>query len=132
MKPKSKTCIPESLVLATLMMLGLTANAIAQSTLEGNWQTGEDNSVVTVETAYGVITGKLISSDNPKAKMGTEILRNFKQIKGVWTGQVYAAKKDKLYDATISPDANVLNIKVSAGIASKKLTWKRAQKPVEK
>ena len=118
----------KNLFLAALLMLGITGHAFATTALDGNWQTGEDNSVVHVESSDGVATGKLISSDNPKAKMGTEILRNFKQTKGVWNGEIYAAKKDKLYNATITPTENSLEIKISAGVVSKKLSWKRADK----
>ena len=129
---KSKISISKRLILATLMMLGLTYNAIAQSELEGDWQTGEDNTVIRVVTTDGVATGKMISTDYPNAKLGIAILRDFKQVKGIWTGQIFAAAKGKLYDATISPDASTLHIKVTDGFLSKKLAWKRAEKPVEK
>lgn len=95
----------------------------AQGTLEGSWQTGEDNSVVTVTGQDGVFTGKLVSSDNPKAKLGTEILRNFSLVDGVWTGKLWAAKRGKLYNATITPSADTLKINVSAGMMNKKVAW---------
>lgn len=125
---RSKLIFLNKLIFVTWMMLGYSYDSAAQSTLTGKWQTGEDNSIVQVEETSGVITGKLVSSDNPKAKMGTEILRDFKQAKGVWSGRLYAAKKDKLYDATLSLNTNTLNIKVSAGIVNKKLAWQRVEK----
>ena len=109
---------------ALLLTVGLSALA-AQDGLEGDWQTGEDNTVVRVTALDGVYTGKLLSSDNRKAKVGTEILRDFKPTDGAYKGTIYAVKRDKLMDATITPAGNVLNIKVSAGIVSKKLSWTR-------
>jgi len=116
---------PEIAFLATLLV---SSWSIASGNgLEGNWQTGEDNSVVQVFEQDSEYFGKLVSSDNPNAKMGTQILRNFKQVDGVWKGTLYAAKRDQLLDAVITPQANTLNITVKAGLVSKKLAWQRVQ-----
>jgi len=108
-------------------LLVFSADLAAQGALDGRWNTGEDNSIVEVFERDSEVFGKLVSSDNDKAKIGTEILRNFKEVDGVWTGKIYSAKRDKLMDATVAPSADVLNISVSAGMGSKKLTWKRVQ-----
>ncbi|HMB59022.1 MAG TPA: DUF2147 domain-containing protein [Xanthomonadales bacterium] len=98
----------------------------AEPGLDGNWQTGEDNTVVSVSAQDGVYTGKLVSSDNPKAKVGTEILRNVSLVDGVWKGSLYAPKRDKVMDAVITPATDELSIKVSAGLVRKTVTWTRA------
>lgn len=98
----------------------------AQSPLDGTWQTGEDNTLVEVTEQDGVATGKLLSSDNPKAKVGTEILQKFSLADGVWTGSIYAVKRGKVYPATIKPSADTLDITVSAGMMKKKVAWTRA------
>jgi len=110
-----------SILLAMMLYFPLCAEA--QSDLEGVWQTGEDNSKVEVFEQDGEYFGKLISSDNPKAKIGTEILRNFSQVNGVWQGTLYAVKRDKLYKASIAPSPDTLNITVSAGMLTQKLSW---------
>jgi uncharacterized protein (DUF2147 family) len=107
------------------VMLCFTPGLEAQNGLAGTWQTGEDNTVVEVYQQDGEYFGKLVSSDNPKAKMGTQILRNFSQADGVWKGTIYAVKRDKLYKASIVPSADTLNITVSAGMMTQKLAWKK-------
>lgn len=108
-----------------LLLLILSSDIAAQGELNGKWQTGEDNSVVEVTETNGVAVGKLVSSDNPKAVLGTEILRNVTQSGGQWKGKIWAAKRKKLMDATITPSADILQIKVSAGVVSKNVTWNR-------
>ena len=71
--------------------------------------------------------GKVIASDNPKAKIGTDILRGFTQKNGEWKGKIFAAKRGKIMDAVIQPAKDLLNITVSAGFISKTLEWKRAE-----
>ena len=111
------------------VMLCFPLSLAAQSPLDGTWQTGEDNTLVEVTEQGGVATGKLLSSDNPKAKVGTEILQKFSLVDGVWTGSIYAVKRGKVYPATITPSADTLDIKVSAGMMKKKVAWTRVTAP---
>lgn len=112
------------LVIAALC--SVSGTYAAEGALNGFWQTGEDNSIVEVTETNGVATGKLVSSDNPKAVVGTEILRNFSETGGAWKGSIYAVRRDKLMDATITPSADSLAIDVDAGLMSKDLSWTRA------
>ena len=109
------------------MLLSAMAVGAEQNSLDGRWQTGEDNSIVEVFEQDGEYFGKLVSSDNPNARIGTEILRNFTAAGGTWKGKLYAAKRDKLLDAVITPKADTLNIEVKAGMVSRKLAWQRVQ-----
>jgi len=109
-----------------LALVGMSNGHATEGALNGLWQTGEDNSIVEVTEKNGVATGKLVSSDNPKAVAGTEILRNFSETNGTWNGSVYAIRRNKLMDATITPSADNLTIDVNAGFTSKDLTWTRA------
>jgi len=108
-----------------ILMLCFPLSLLAQDSLAGVWQTGEDNSEVKITEQDGVHSGKLISSDNPKAKIGTEILKEFSQVDGAWKGSLYAAKRGKWYKASIVPSSDTLNITVSAGIVTQKVTWNR-------
>ena len=112
-------------ILFSLLLTIISSDLAADGELNGKWQTGEDNSVVELTETNGVAVGKLVSSDNPKAVMGTEILRNVTQADGVWKGKIWAAKRKKLMDATITPSADALQIKVSAGLVSRNVTWTR-------
>jgi len=76
----------------------------------------------------GAWYGKIVSSDNPKAKIGNDILRAFKKEVGKWSGQLFAAKRGKMLDAVIEPQKEALNITVSAGFFTKSLVWKKEGK----
>ena len=97
----------------------------AQSALDGKWNTGENNTIVQTYEKDGAWYGKIVSSNNPKAKLGTEILRGFKQDGDVWKGKLYAAKRDKILKAEIVPSDDKLNITVIAGFFEKKIKWKK-------
>jgi len=112
-------------IFVLILLLCFPLSLFAQDSLAGVWQTGEDNSEVKIIEQDGVYSGKLVSSDNPKAKMGTEILKELSQVDGTWKGSLYAAKRGKWYKASIVPSSDTLNITVSAGIVTQKVTWKK-------
>ena len=97
------------------------------NSIEGKWQTGVDNTVIETYEKDGAWYGKIISSDNPKASIGFDILRDFKVEGDSWKGQIYAVKKGKLLDAEINPAKDKLMIKVSSGLFSKDLEWPEVQ-----
>jgi hypothetical protein len=108
-----------------LFLLFLTSSVFAQDMHQGVWLIGENGAKVKTYMKDGEWFGKLVSSDNPKAPIGTDILRHFKLVDGVWKGQLYAIKRDKLMDATIQPSNEKMEIKVSVGFFSKTLEWKK-------
>lgn len=99
----------------------------AQDSLEGIWLAGEDNTKIETYQKDGAWFGKIVSSDNPNAKIGTNILRDFKKDRDEWKGKIFAAKRGKILDAIIEPTKNILTITVSAGFFSKDLEWKRIE-----
>ena len=103
----------------------ITISILAQEMTTGIWLTGEDNTKIETYQKDGMWHGKIISSDNPKAKIGLDILTGFKKEGEEWVGKLYAAKRDKTLDAIISPQNEQLNITVSAGFFKKQLSWKR-------
>ena len=97
----------------------------AQDFPKGIWLTGEENTKIETYQKEGAWYGKIVSSDNPKAKIGKDILREFKEKDGQWEGKLFAAKRGKILDAVIAPSKEILNITVSAGFFTKTLEWKR-------
>jgi len=97
----------------------------AQDSLTGIWNTGEDNTKVEITENDGAFSGKILSSDNAKAKIGNQILKDVKFSKGEGKGKMYAAKKGKWYDATLKQKENQLELKIKAGIMSKTIKWKK-------
>ena len=111
------------LLISVLTLVVVALNG--QEMTEAVWLTGEENTKIETFQRDGLWYGKIVSSDNSKAKIGKEILQDFVEIDGEWKGKLYAAKKDKLMNAVIIPSFEKLNITVSAGLFKKKLTWTR-------
>jgi hypothetical protein len=99
--------------------------SIDSSTLEGTWDIGEDNTIITIVQENGQWVGKIKSSDKPKAKVGKVILKDLKKVGDKWEGTVYSAKKKDWFDVVITPKGDVLELKVSAGAFSKTKKWKK-------
>jgi hypothetical protein len=96
-----------------------------QSDFNGVWATGEDNTTIEISGSDGLITGKIKSSDNKKAKIGRVILKDLQKNGSKWTGRIYAAKRGEWHDVEIMPNGEVLKLKVTAGLFSKSLEWKK-------
>lgn len=110
-----------------IVALGFITSLSAQDFPKGIWLTGEENTKIETYQKEGAWYGKIVSSDNPKAKIGKDVLRKFKWEDGQWQGKLFAAKRGKILDAIIEPNKEMLNIKVSAGFFSKELAWKKEQ-----
>ena len=111
------------ILFALFMTLGLSA----QDFPKGVWLTGEENTKIETYEKEGAWYGKIVSSDNPQAKIGNDILRGFRQADGKWKGKLFAAKRGKILDAVIEPTEDDLNITVVAGFFTKTLVWKKAK-----
>jgi uncharacterized protein (DUF2147 family) len=112
-----------------VMIIGLFSfNGFAQSDVTGNWVVGEQNTVVKMEQERSIYSGKIISSDNPKAEIGEPMVKDLIQgKKGKWEGQVYSPKRKEWYDAEFKVKGNTLEISISVGFFSKTMKWVRVK-----
>lgn len=108
-----------------LIAISFTTISINAQSIAGVWNLGEDNTKIEITENNGVFNGKIISSDNSKAKVGSQILKDVKFSNGEGKGKMYAAKKGKWYDATIKEKGNELNVTIKVGFMSKTLKWKK-------
>ena len=99
----------------------------AQKPLEGIWLVGKKNTKVQTYQKGDEWFGKVIETDSPKMKIGTDILLNFKKIDGEWLGQMYAVRFGKKMNAKIEAQKDVLLIHVTKGFISKEMKWIRFQ-----
>ncbi|MDP5171916.1 MAG: DUF2147 domain-containing protein, partial [Bacteroidia bacterium] len=83
-----------------VLLLSL-AGLQAQTAPIGVWNTGEDNTLVEITKVGGSYVGKLISSNNSDAKIGSLLLKDIKSVGGDWKGQLYAPKRGTWYEATV-------------------------------
>jgi hypothetical protein len=102
-----------------------TLSLSAQDFQEGIWLTENGKAKIETYQNDGVWYGKVISSDNPKVKSGTDILKDIKQVDGEWKGKFFVAKRNRLVDAVFGPTKDKLKITIFRGSSSKTLVWKR-------
>ena len=106
-------------------MLVSTITMNAQQSIAGIWNTGKDNTKIEITEEEGAYEGKIISSDNAKAKIGKSLLKEIQSVDGEWQGKLFAAKKGKWMDAVLEEKDNQLLITVKAGLMSKTVTWEK-------
>ena len=111
----------KTLLVLTISLFSMSS--FTQSELTGQWTIGEQNTVVNLEQHNRVYSGKIVSSDNPKVKIGTVLVKELKQTKGSWKGKVYSPKQKEWYDAEFTKKENKLNIEISVGFFSKTVEW---------
>jgi hypothetical protein len=100
-------------------------SVFGQPNLIGTWNTGQDNTIIEITEIDGIPSGKIKTSDNPKAAIGNVILKDVKKKGEIWKGKIYAAKRQEWYDAEISQKGNVIKIEISVGFFSKTVVWKK-------
>lgn len=114
-------------IFLVLIISLFSMNSFAQSDLSGEWIVGEKNTVVKIEQHNSIYSGKIISSDNPKVKIGNLMVKELRQTKGKWEGKVYSPKRMEWYDAEFTKKENKLNIAISVGFFSKTVEWTKKQ-----
>lgn len=99
----------------------LTMNA--QTSLGGLWNMGQDNTIIEIKAENGTYQGKIASSDNANAKIGSLILKEVKSVDGIWKGKLYSPRKNEWFDAVLKAEGNKLLLTVKSGWMSKTLEW---------
>ena len=97
--------------------------AHGQEMTANTWLTGEQNTRVQTYQKDGKWYGKLVSSDNPKAPIGKDVLMGFVKVEGAWQGKVFALKRNEVLNGVIEPHDHKLLIEVSVGFFSKVVQW---------
>ncbi|MEM6806899.1 MAG: hypothetical protein AAF696_36195 [Bacteroidota bacterium] len=95
----------------------------AQQSIAGIWNTGKENTKIEITEVNGLYQGKIISSDNSAAKIGTILLKDIKPLRKGYKGKLFAAKKGEWMDAVLKEKDNQLSITVSVGFMSKTIEW---------
>ncbi len=99
------------------------SSALNATDISGVWHTGEDNTLVEIIVNKEPYQGKVSSTDNPKGKVGLVILSELKRKNNKWLARIYAAKRDKYFDAELSRKGDVLHISVDVGFFNKNIEW---------
>ncbi|PIQ48962.1 MAG: hypothetical protein COW03_07335 [Cytophagales bacterium CG12_big_fil_rev_8_21_14_0_65_40_12] len=112
----------------TLMLfLGLLLTSVsmnAQQSINGIWNTGQDNTTIEINSS----TGKIHSSNNEKATIGKLIVKDLNKIDNAYKGKLYIIKKKRWVDVEFVPNGNSLTVTISKGWQSKTLMWNLVEK----
>lgn len=104
-----------------ILLSTLTMNA--QQAPTGIWNTGKDNTKIEIAEVNGVYEGKIVASDNAKAKIGKLLIKGVQLVDGEWKGKLFAPKRGEWMDAVLKEKGNQLLITVKAGWMSKTIEW---------
>lgn len=108
-----------------MTIFSITAYAQSNAGLSGEYIVGEQNTIVKIEQHDDVYSGKIMSSDNAKVKIGKMMVKDLEQTRGKWKGKVYAPKRKEWFDAEFIPKKNTLDVKIKVGFFSKTIEWLR-------
>ncbi|MEL6650411.1 MAG: DUF2147 domain-containing protein [Bacteroidota bacterium] len=112
------------ILLGLFCLLSLSVLSLkAQTAPLGVWNTGTDNAQIEIVEVDGNYVGTLIASDNPEAKIGKQLIKDFKPDGEGWTAKLYAPKRGEWIDASLETKDNLLLITVGSGLMSKTLKW---------
>lgn len=111
------------LIIATFF----SVSVVGQENFNGIWETGEDNTKIEIVEVDGQIIGKIKSSANSKAKIGRVILKDVYKEGSKLKGKIFAAKRGEWFDVEITPNEDVLTLKISKGLFSKSLEWEKTK-----
>lgn len=95
----------------------------AQTSLNGIWNMGQDNTTLEIKAENGTYQGKIASSDNANAKIGSLILKEVKSVDGKWKGKLFSPRKNEWFDAVLKVEGKKLLVTVKSGWTSKTLEW---------
>jgi uncharacterized protein (DUF2147 family) len=112
----------KNLILTVILAL-FSITLFSQSDISGTWNTGDQNTLVKIEKVNDVYVGKIVSSDNSKAKIGAKLIKDVKLKNNKFKGEMYAPKKGEWYDAEFTKKGSILEIEISAGFMSKTVEW---------
>lgn len=115
-------------VLTTLFLLMFSiVYSSEQQSLEGLWKTGKEETIIEISFSSEQLIGKIKSSNNEEAEMGKIILKALRSEGNKWVGKIYDVKRKKWYNVEIISKEEVLELKISSGIISKSLQWKKSK-----
>jgi hypothetical protein len=103
----------------------LIVNLPTDNELKGTWHTGRNNTLIEIYNKDNALYGKVISSDNPEAPVGKDVLEKITRDGDTWKGTMYSWKKDRRADVTLETTGNSLKIKIDVGLFPFTLLWER-------
>ena len=114
-------------VLTSLFLLMFSIVYTSVQPLEGLWKTGKEETIIEISFSSEQLIGKIKSFNNEEAEMGKIILKGLRSEGNKWVGKIYAVKRKKWYNVEIISKEEVLELKISFGLMSRSLQWKKSK-----
>jgi len=118
-------------LIAVLIFSLLGPALFAHTDLTGTWDTGMENTLVKIFEKEGVYFGEIVSSDNSKAEIGKQIIKDLKNEDDEWKGKLYVIKKKKWVNAVMELEDGHMKITIKAGFKKKTIEWKKVEPNME-
>lgn len=100
-----------------------TNSAMAQQSILGRWNTGQENTIIEIKEVQCKIEGRIVASDNSKAPIGRLIVKVVYSEDGHISGSLYSLRKGKWFDAFFSPKSKNMEVTLTVGWITRKLNW---------
>jgi len=110
-----------------ILALGCFISLSAQDFQKGTWLTNKGNTKIETYQKEGAWYGKVIEPGSGKAKVGTNVLRDFKKVDGQWKGKLFVARRNREVDTVVESTEDKLSITISQGSSGRTLVWKRVE-----
>jgi hypothetical protein len=111
------------LIISIISLQLFVFGQFAVAELEGQWDTGKENTIVKIYQKNGIMQGEIVSSGNPKAQPGTNLIKDLKKEGQEWKCKLFAPKRQEWVDATLKRQGDKLNISVKVGLFSNTMDW---------
>ena len=105
-----------------LLFVGVLLTSVsmnAQQSIEGLWNTGQDQTKIEIKNSEG----KIHSSENAKASVGKLIVKDLSYTNNTYVGKLYLIRKNRWVDASFVRKEHQLIISISAGFQKKTIVW---------
>ncbi len=113
--------------LAILLVFLLATISIHAQSIEGLWNTGKENTLISIKKKNNTYEGTIHSSDNSKAEAGKTLVKDVVKNGNIYKGKLYVVDKGEWYNAEFEPKNEKLAITVSNGLGKKEIEWKKAE-----
>lgn len=98
---------------------------MAQPSILGRWNTGQENTVIEIKEVAGKIEGKIVTSDHTKVPIGRLILKDVYRVNQNFKGKLYSLRKNKWFDAEFSPKQEKIEVAITVGWVTREINWKK-------
>ena len=98
---------------------------MAQPSILGRWNIGQENTVIEVKETAGKIEGRIVTSDHTKVPIGRLILKDVYRVNQNFKGKLYSLRKGKWFDAEFYLKQEKMEVAITVGWATRKINWKK-------